>query len=332
LKINKEKVRRKQMGDVKYDAEILADKVSRIKVIGELLTAINAMEKLRKDPDENDEFCMWIKRIAVSDKQYNDAVELINNLISDYADTYLQDMSFDEFEDEKPFVNQREPDINDMPIKAGNLIIGPDDDVDEDDGLTTKDTIFCSSFHLMCSKCFKTKELYINVNENHVADTLYEEYNDVDERICRHRPIAENDFCCDECGGKMFEIDQSMAIPIALLNRMGYTTEFSCEGHLGKPKVGKDGELVDAELGVEYCDHPYIVFAYGVKLPFLPLGWKLEADVVDRPRAHISASISMDHGFINAESERSRAIINLYVWISELMRIHEERVGQNLII
>ncbi len=83
----------------------------------------------------------------------------------------------------------------------------------------------------------------------------------------------------DEDPGEPFvEVDDNIAWAVAELNRKGYKTCFSCEGHYTDFFPYTEEEVKAwAKKGLYYSpfELPYIAFAPGVKLPNAPDKWDL---------------------------------------------------------
>jgi len=86
-----------------------------------------------------------------------------------------------------------------------------------------------------------------------------------------------------EFGDEYVELDPMIAETIALLNKKGYRTESSCEGHYPELTIADpEGEHEATIWGMEDLgfnpaqDCPYVDFAEGVELPDIPSGWTLE--------------------------------------------------------
>lgn len=97
-------------------------------------------------------------------------------------------------------------------------------------------------------------------------------------------------------GKNHFHVDELIALPIQILNRKGYATQFCCSGHT----------FVDA------AHHSYIMFKEGIRLPSLPPGF--ENDSIDKRLAIKLSYSSCDENFDNGSYGS-----NAYGFIRELM-------------
>ena len=104
----------------------------------------------------------------------------------------------------------------------------------------------------------------------------------------------------EECNGEMFECDEEMAIPIAILNKKGYTTRYCCSGHL-----------------YQTLCRGYIAFANGVELNSVPRGWFTEA----RDEAMLNHSV-IRYAF--SESDISKRRHKIHRKINALIRWAED--------
>ena len=73
-----------------------------------------------------------------------------------------------------------------------------------------------------------------------------------------------------------FAVDDLIALPIQILNRKGYTTEFCCSGHIWSTYYAtKNSDTTEFILGRNNSFHSYIVFKDDISLPTLPLGFSV---------------------------------------------------------
>lgn len=101
------------------------------------------------------------------------------------------------------------------------------------------------------------------------------------------------------CFGDIIEIDELMLLPITILNKKGYMTEFCCAGH--------------------YYDNivnTYIKFSDNYKFPHLPKGFKLESESYNN-------TIRKKYDYIDlSDYERCKEIIqtslDLLEWVDGL--------------
>ena len=126
----------------------------------------------------------------------------------------------------------------------------------------------------------------------------------------------------DSPGDDCFIIDELIALPIQVLNRKGYFTEFCCAGH----PFENDWDEFDS----------MIVFKEGISLPLLPTGWKvfdnLNPDIVwsnvpegqeHRPeldkRLHIEKIYpNLNRGFYVIYLDILKSMEELYTWALKL--------------
>jgi len=77
-----------------------------------------------------------------------------------------------------------------------------------------------------------------------------------------------------------FAVDELIALPIQILNRKGYITEWCCAGHpfafITEGYMNDDPERKIFETREEYSENTYISFKEGVFLPILPPGFCID--------------------------------------------------------
>ena len=138
-----------------------------------------------------------------------------------------------------------------------------------------------------------------------------------------------------------FECDDLIADTIVLLNKKGYDTVFSCQGHISTHCVSweEDYETHTISEGLTFI-YPYIGFKGDIKLPNIPDGWKLSDD-------EVSSCICIHNfdyidNFLENEIEPETSPIikfhqgliqlmyDLYKWAQELpdLKINNERTDK----
>ena len=109
------------------------------------------------------------------------------------------------------------------------------------------------SWAFICEKCFKVNPIDITLNSK----------QDI-KRGPFVMKLKINQFC-DRCNhmSKHFVTDKNIAIAVSAMNKMGYKTGYSCEGH-GEFCLDKDDKLVVRKNTVSSIGDPYI-FVIGKK-------------------------------------------------------------------
>lgn len=80
----------------------------------------------------------------------------------------------------------------------------------------------------------------------------------------------------EEPGEPYVEVDDNIAWVVAELNRKGYRTLFSCEGHYEGISPNTEEQVCESaekDYSSFLIDYPYITFAPGVRLPSVPDKW-----------------------------------------------------------
>lgn len=111
-------------------------------------------------------------------------------------------------------------------------------------------------------------------------------------------------FCPNKlCHRKLFEIDENMIVPIRILNKKGYKTEWCCSGHIFTNICGG-----------------YIAFNPDIVLPDKPpKGWKYDKTPLEASGCHC---IRYDFKTCKNEIDRTKMIfsktLSLIKWCEEL--------------
>ena len=126
-------------------------------------------------------------------------------------------------------------------------------------------------------------------------------------------------YLCDECGavykeetkrcsdilcdGYVFEVDELMIMPIKILNKKGYKTQFCCSGHIDRG----------------YCGG-YIAFAIGCEPPTVPKDWHMDDKRCIRYSFNRKRLSSPETKY----SEILKHMVTLDKWCKELPNKNEE--------
>lgn len=114
------------------------------------------------------------------------------------------------------------------------------------------------------------------------------------------------------------EMDENIAYVISTLNKLGYKTEWSCEGHYGHGPNKEESESLVGNAGGIYIgfEEGYISFAENIALPFIPENWEY---------VFIDGRIALyakPKGHAISESEfllwKFTTLINLVEWVDAL--------------
>ena len=130
-----------------------------------------------------------------------------------------------------------------------------------------------------------------------------------------------------------FQCDDIIALPIQLLNKKGYLTEYSCGGHpfedvtvLPMQKSDSTGRVVEDSHPVDESylhdikrrSHIYILFKEGITLPSHPPDFRLHSG----RRTILEKYIDADHNFDKNVYSIIRVIVTaaeqLYEWVLSL--------------
>lgn len=137
---------------------------------------------------------------------------------------------------------------------------------------------------------------------------------------------------CETCGKEIdtYSLDPNIAQIICDLNRMGYKTTNSCEGHtfhyedIGSPS-GNEEELPIIERQKEgyETDSAYILFENDQIMkdyPTPPEGWHWDYLTGDSKEAYLVYNPYTDHmtDFITDESWKEEALKALFIWVHSI--------------
>ena len=117
-----------------------------------------------------------------------------------------------------------------------------------------------------------------------------------------------------------FLVDDIIALPIQVLNRKGYFTQFCCSGH-----PFPDCYQTDPPQDDLYNHDAYIVFREGVSVPMLPLGFDVDAG--DENRAFKGLCIRSKEYDYTKEYHTMHEVLDLmeqlYQWALDLPKREE---------
>ena len=123
------------------------------------------------------------------------------------------------------------------------------------------------------------------------------------------RMIKENEYLytsecpISSCCGDIFQCDEEMLVPISILNRKGYITDFCCSGHIYNTNSG--GGYISFFEGCSPDCEP-------------PKGWYKDNSVRPVIRYDLKG-----HDYIKRLKERHRKIDALVKWCEELEEAEE---------
>lgn len=117
----------------------------------------------------------------------------------------------------------------------------------------------------ICNTCFKIYKLstYVKTKDG-------------------YKTVADEILPCPKigCSGELYECDEMLAPIISVLNKKGYTTFYSCSGHI-KPDYCV---TYNPKYKKVYKNHPiesYISFENGTELSSIPKGYKYDKVYTD---------------------------------------------------
>ena len=137
---------------------------------------------------------------------------------------------------------------------------------------------------------------------------------------------------------KCYEIDELMALPIALLNNKGYITEMSCSGHgvgdlccevtveANINNLKEEGSFITVQYSSEFksefvywvgekTDEAFIVFKEAEKFPNIPAGWQYK-------NKRLSYSLDSTGNPMTIYKQAATALEILMEWIESLPKCH----------
>ena len=131
----------------------------------------------------------------------------------------------------------------------------------------SREQLFVSKYKCMCNKCFRLHDMKIEVSIDHIYPfTNHDTYLTFDEE-----EIDEGTVACKSCGSTdMALIDEKISAAVQELNKKGYYTLYSCEGHLDNVNETTDCSSL-----------PYIMFTKCIPVSMfekLPDGWYVDLD------------------------------------------------------